>query len=125
MFAHSVRSRTRIHVPKVLAWDSNAANPVGAEYIILEKVPGIPLSEKWGCISDVDRYKLIERIVEVEKELANVRFPAYGSLYLRQSIPEESRRWLLDSALDPSKSFCIGPSCGRSWWRVGLERGPC
>ena len=128
-----VRSHTSIRVPKVLAWNSNAANSVGAEYLILEKVAGVPLSEKWDDMSDVDRYKLIERVVEVETELASLRFPAYGSLYFADFLPDISTRWLLGSAKDPSGSFCIGPPCSRPWLRAGfldnigreIESGPC
>jgi hypothetical protein len=129
-----VRSQTSIRVPKVFAWDSNPANPVGAEYIVMEKVAGVPLSEKWRCISNLQRYKLIERVVDVEKELARIRFPAYGSLYLRDSLGKDSPRCLLNSSLDPSESFCIGPLCERSGWAgprcldiTGreLESGPC
>ncbi|MCJ1262801.1 hypothetical protein MMC22_002671 [Lobaria immixta] len=104
------RSRTSIRVPKVLDWDSNSANPIGAEYIFLEKVNGVPLSEKWNFASDVDQCKIIDRVVEMEMELAGLHFPAYGSLYLRDSLPHGSSHCLLDSSLDPSGSFCIGPS---------------
>lgn len=31
-------AHTNIPVPKIFAWDSDAANPVGAEYMIMEKV---------------------------------------------------------------------------------------
>ena len=80
-----------------------AANPVGAEYIILEKVNGVSVSERWDCISDLDRYKIIQLIVEVEKVLACLRFPAYGSLYLRDSPPCEYSRCLTDYSLDPTQ----------------------
>jgi hypothetical protein len=35
-------------VPKVYAWNSRAENPVGAEYIVMEKAPGIQLSDVWN-----------------------------------------------------------------------------
>ena len=127
-----VRTRTSIPVPKVLAWDSNAANPVGAEYTILEKVPGVPLSQKWDSMSETEQYSLIERIVNLEKELACLRFPAYGSLYFRQAIADESRRCTLNASLDPSQLFCVGPSCDRSWLtskaldaKESDSEGPC
>ena len=41
-----VRSRTSIRVPEMFAWSSNATNPVGAEFSIMEKVRGVGLSEK-------------------------------------------------------------------------------
>lgn len=84
---------------------------MGAEYIFLEKMNGVPLSEKWDSASDVDRYEIIQRIVEIERELAGLHFPAKGSLYFRHSLPLGTSRCLLDSTLDPSESFCVGPSC--------------
>ncbi|KAI2792725.1 hypothetical protein POX_b02767 [Penicillium oxalicum] len=41
-----LRSRTSIRVPEMFAWSSNATNPVGAEFSIMEKVRGVGLSEK-------------------------------------------------------------------------------
>jgi len=43
-----VRNVLHIPAPKVYAWCSRAnETPVGAEYIIMEKVPGIKLSHVW------------------------------------------------------------------------------
>ena len=75
-----MRSRTPIRVSKVLAWEAKSTNPVGAEYIILERVPGVALAKKWDDINDINRYKLIEHIVDMEKHLSDLHFPAYGSL---------------------------------------------
>lgn len=72
----------------MLDWSSNTENPVGAEYIFLGKIDGVPLSDKWYSASDIDRYKIIECIVEMEKELAVLHFPAYGSPYIRDSRPQ-------------------------------------
>lgn len=36
----------RIPVPKVLAYSPDETNPVGTEYILLEKLEGTPLSEQ-------------------------------------------------------------------------------
>ena len=35
-----VAERTTIPAPKVYAWDADPDNLVGAEYILLEKIPG-------------------------------------------------------------------------------------
>ena len=89
---------------------------MGVKYIILENIPGVALSERWETMNAVDRYKLIHRVVEMEKELVGFEFPAYGSLFLLESMPSDSQRYLLPSTLDPSQSFCVGPSCDRFWW---------
>jgi hypothetical protein len=33
-----IAERTAVPVPKMYAWNSDASNPVGAEYMIMEKV---------------------------------------------------------------------------------------
>lgn len=43
-----MRKHTSIPVPDVLAWNSDAFNDVGREYIIPEKAPGIQLYKKMG-----------------------------------------------------------------------------
>lgn len=44
-----VRQHTSVAVPRVLSWNSDSLNPVGAEYIIIEKAAGgstIPIMEQ-------------------------------------------------------------------------------
>lgn len=41
-----VQSYLSIRVPEVYAWSSNPTNPVGAKYIIMEKIRGIALAER-------------------------------------------------------------------------------
>lgn len=129
-----MRSRTSIRVPKIFAWSSDATNPVGAEFIIMEKIRGVALSEKWEAMNTLEHYKIIDQVVQVEKELGNISFPAYGSLFLRVSLPATCRQYPLPPELDPEGLFCIGPSCKRTWWHgnfidifqsVSKDMGPC
>ncbi|KAL2859814.1 uncharacterized protein BJX67DRAFT_376029 [Aspergillus lucknowensis] len=129
-----LQSRTSIRVPKVFAWSSDAANPVGTEYIIMEKIGGVALAETWAAMNTLERYKIIDQVVQVEKELASIVFPAYGSLFLRESLPATIRQYPLPPELDPDELFCIGPSCKRTWWHdnfvdvlrsVSKDVGPC
>ncbi|EPS30223.1 hypothetical protein PDE_05173 [Penicillium oxalicum 114-2] len=80
-------SRTSIRVPEMFAWSSDATNPVGAEFSIMEKI--------------------IDQVTEIEKELGNISFPAYGSLFLRDSLPAKCRQYPLPPELDPEGLFCI------------------
>ena len=89
--------------------------------------------EIWDEINEADRLLLIERLTKLESQLATISFPAYGSLYFRDSIVEESRRVLLESSIDPSSSYCVGPACDRHWpsgfngelSQPELNTGPC
>jgi len=128
-----VSSHTTIPVPKVLAWSADSSNPVGAEYIIMEKAPGIQLFKVWDDITEADRLKLIKDLTQLEKQFAEIRFPAYGSLYFRHSIAKSRERILLDSSIDPAGLFCVGPACGPAWTdgispadiEPDIDAGPC
>ena len=128
-----VNSHTTIPVPKILAWSADPSNPVGAEYIIMQKAPGIQLFKVWDDITEADRLNLIKGLTQLENQFAAVRFPAYGSLYFRHSISKASERILLDSSVDPTGLFCVGPACGPAWTdgispadiQPDIDAGPC
>jgi hypothetical protein len=128
----AVRTHTQVPVPKVLAWSSDPSNPVGAEYIIMEKASGIQLFKAWGAMSDYDQFRLVKHLTKLEGELAAIRFPASGSLYLCESMSDDDMYVALGSDMDPSGRFCIGPSCERGWDAQGkaapsspFNQGPC
>ncbi|KAE8407474.1 phosphotransferase family protein [Aspergillus pseudonomiae] len=114
-----LQSRTSIPVPVVFAWSPDPANPVGAEHIIMEKVPGVALGEKWDSMNMLERFEIITQIIQMESELRSMVLSAYGSLYLRDSqhsLPRDFQYHPLPADLDPDGSFCVGPSCHRTAW---------
>jgi hypothetical protein len=66
-------------VPKVLAWSCDALNPVGIEYIVMEKARGYQLGEVWGEMNQLQKYKVIQNLVMLESQLASLKFPGYGN----------------------------------------------
>jgi hypothetical protein len=113
----------------VLAWSSNSSNPIGVEYIILEKAPGIQLFKVWGDLEGPQRFSLIKQLVEIEWQLSSIQFPAYGYLYLTESIDNPNPCERLDKAIDSAGNYCIGRSCDRKW-EIGMgdsqpHAGPC
>ncbi|TQB69797.1 hypothetical protein MPDQ_001334 [Monascus purpureus] len=105
-----LRSHTTLHILAVLAWSLKSDNHVGAEYIIMEKISGVPLAEIRETMSPLERYKVIDQIVDMEKELESLEFPAYGSIYLRDKGFDEFQSCPLPSVRDPAELFCVGPS---------------
>lgn len=118
-------------VPEILAWDCDPSNPVGAEYIIMDKAAGQQLFQVWGDMSEPHRYKLIQNLARLESSLASTQFPAYGNIYFRRSNIERSLN--LDSKTDPDGLFCLGPAYNSEWPGDSLEQseevrnysGPC
>ncbi|KAF3899222.1 Mitochondria protein Fmp29 [Trichophyton interdigitale] len=120
-----LRETLHIPVPRVLAYSPTSDNPVGAEYILMERLRGEALGPKWLSLSKTDMVDLMTQIARIEKKIFDFKFPAYGSLYHRHDIPKESR---VDFEVDGG-DFCIGPICKRQFWHgeradMELDRGP-
>ena len=99
---------------------------MGAEYIIMEKATGVPLFQSWGTMTEFEKLQLIKNLTKIEAQLAAVKFPAYGGLYLRTDISRSNRS--LDGDIDPSQSFYIGPTCDRAFYTdvtPEFNNGPC
>lgn len=120
-----VKRHTTIPVPRALSWSCDGSNPVGAEYIFMEKAPGVPLFQVWGTMTEFEKLQLIKNLTRLEAQLATIRFPVYGGLYLRTDMSRSNRA--LDGDIDPSQSFCIGPSCDRAFntdMTLEINQGP-
>ncbi|RAL15958.1 uncharacterized protein BO97DRAFT_458945 [Aspergillus homomorphus CBS 101889] len=103
-----LRQYTSLPIPNVLAWNPDKTNEIGSEYLIVEKIYGVALKDLWENLSSLDRYSIIEKIVAMETELANLDFSAYGALYLRGSVPDQPKYYPLASERDCGESFCVG-----------------
>ena len=123
-----VQKNTGVPIPKILDWSDDATNCVGSEYIIMEHVAGVQLHQKWPHMSGDEKVKCIDAIYRKLKDVANLDFPAYGSLYFSTSVSGSS------FTLPLQDDFCIGPHCGTRYWDCGDCRyyrhyapnhGPC
>ncbi|EER42917.1 phosphotransferase enzyme family protein [Histoplasma capsulatum H143] len=102
-----------ITTPKVYAWCSTRENPVGSEYIIMEKLDGSPLGDVWFTMTPKEQHGIMNQIVEWETRLMSLNFPASGSIYYRNDILSEEGIPLPDCS---DHEFCIGPIAHYSWW---------
>lgn len=46
-------------MPKVLAWNGNAENEVGSEYIMMQEASGIKLLHEWDGVHPADKVQII------------------------------------------------------------------
>jgi hypothetical protein len=133
-----LRTVLEIPVPKVLAWSSRREpNPVGTDYIIMEKVKGVQLQDRWDTISGKEDFiPLMQDSLKIEQKLFGVRFSQIGSIYFKEDVdPHLQSRALLRNAHDHIRAsdvekYRIGPIADWSWWRgtrskLDIDRGPC
>ncbi|KAH7397042.1 kinase-like domain-containing protein [Phaeosphaeria sp. MPI-PUGE-AT-0046c] len=129
------RAVLEIPVPKVLAWCSQAhETPVGAEYIIMEEVPGVQIEEVWPRMSIEDRFAIVKSVAGYQKIWTSVSFTKYGSLYFAKDLNNTSRSQPLyiDTNGDQitNEQFAIGPTTSRETFDNGrgeieFDTGPC
>lgn len=130
-----LRTSLDIPVPQVFAWASmaNISNPVGAEYIIMEKVQGDSLASRWLSFSTEEFIEVIKQIVDIENRLFSAPFSEYGSLYYKNDIERVICKDRQDERTRedvPFNQFRIGPIATRSFWgekqdQLTVNHGPC
>ncbi|KAL8897818.1 MAG: hypothetical protein Q9207_007008 [Kuettlingeria erythrocarpa] len=112
-----------ISVPKIYAYSATAQNPIGSEYIIMEKVQGKELRGIWFDMTPQQTLKIVEQIVEMESLLFSIHLPANGSIYYKRDLPAE-----LETVEIPGTGefggFCIGPEVRCRWWYKEREKLP-
>ncbi|QIX02457.1 hypothetical protein AMS68_007974 [Peltaster fructicola] len=116
-----------IPVPKVYTWCSQAdQTAVAAEYIIMEKAPGVLLDTLWPKMDLEARFAVVESLLKFCSAWADFKHEGYGSIYFEKDLPPSAAR--LPFA-HQGRDFALGTIVGRSWCddgrdTVALDRGP-
>ncbi|OGM48773.1 hypothetical protein ABOM_003006 [Aspergillus bombycis] len=118
-----LRTVLKVPVPKVLAYSTSSENPVGAEYIIMERVHGESLASRWPTLETEEMKIIMKQLAQIERNISSFSFPGYGSLYRKNDIAGETQIPI------EVEGFCIGPVAARQFWhgernQMDLDRGP-
>ncbi|KAI1970132.1 hypothetical protein LOZ55_006628 [Ophidiomyces ophidiicola] len=116
--------------PQIHAWNASIdpkKNPVGAEFIVMEKMAGVPLSDVWCDLKPDQKVKVCVQIIGFMKRWTNVHFPAIGSLYYAETISKSSKNSLYFDGNDSVRNsrFAVGPSSNRDWSDEGRRDIQC
>ncbi|KAL7280984.1 hypothetical protein ACG7TL_005934 [Trametes sanguinea] len=132
-----LRTEHGIPTPIVRAWCSRAdSSPVGIEYILYEKIPGVQLALLDNDdlpLEDDPFVDVLTGLVAIESRLSKTGFSQIGSIYYKEDVPDSLRNralyadWIVPKA--NSERFRIGPTVDREFWRGGraaldIDRGP-
>ena len=114
-----------IPAPRVLAYSVDT-NPVGVEYMLMEKLPGRPIGDAWFDLSEEERLKVLLEIVKLEAKLFVIKLPASGSLYYDRDLSPGTPKTHVPESQD---GLCIGPYAALRWWfgergDLQIDRGP-
>ena len=116
-----------IRIPKVLAWASSpAATAVGAQFILLEYMPGVSLDRHWDNVRGLATGETLQSVVKAEMELMDsLQFSGIGSIYFKEDVPPDVQRPLFASDHDAGHlkslgdTYCLGPLVNR--YETGLS----
>ena len=110
-----IRHFTSIPVPTIYAYDSSTANPLGLEWMLMEKIEGKELGDRWLDMDNEDHKRVVHQVAQWMDEMSKLQSDQIGGVYLR---------WT-DSELE----FFIGPSVDLRFVRnrrrsYRVNRGP-
>ncbi|KAE8137446.1 hypothetical protein BDV38DRAFT_282993 [Aspergillus pseudotamarii] len=83
-----IRQHTSIPVPRVLTYCSSSDNELRFEWILMEKIGGIPLSDMWDEMSFDTKASLTTEVCGYLRVLQDLQFTQIGSLYF-SSVREQ------------------------------------
>jgi aminoglycoside phosphotransferase (APT) family kinase protein len=69
-----LRNILDLPVPRIFAYSTTNANPVGAEYIIMELLQGDSLASRWPSLSTAELKEVMSQISEVEQKISSSVF---------------------------------------------------
>lgn len=110
-----VRNFTSIRLPLVYAYDSSTNNQLGLEWILMEKIQGQSLIEKWDDLSDETLVALTNKMADWQTELCSIRSNKIGGIYMRCVAGR------LEFFVGPSVDLCF--CCNRALF-YDIPRGP-
>ncbi|RMZ77268.1 hypothetical protein DV738_g4502, partial [Chaetothyriales sp. CBS 135597] len=112
-------------VPQVHGYSVTSNNPVGCEYIIMEKMPGKEIGNAWYDMSVSERKSVTSEVAKLEAIMFSIPLPGFGSIYHKRDLAAT------DKSIDipAHQGLCIGPDAALEWWCDGrdslaIDRGP-
>ncbi|KAL4784214.1 hypothetical protein BJX76DRAFT_348012 [Aspergillus varians] len=105
-----LQAKLSLPIPKILDWNDNRSNAVGAEYIIQEHVAGVQLHQMWPRMSGEQHMLCTKMLSMALEKLASLDFPSYGSLYFSDGPLESHMKVPFE------QGFCVGPHCSPVFW---------
>ena len=121
-----------IPVPEVYGYSATSDNEAGTEFIFMAFMGDSNGAEVWDELEEKDVISILEQVVQLEKIIMGITFPAGGSLYFAEDLENAPKGVSGPTKGIPlkDKQFCIGPETSRPLWfgrrsRLDVERGPC
>ncbi|KAH7086000.1 kinase-like domain-containing protein [Paraphoma chrysanthemicola] len=103
-----VREHTTIPVPEVIAFESDLTNELGFEWVLMERLDGRPLREKWHDLSWLKKGLIVQQVADFVAQLSRFKFSLIGSIYSHnvcqddEHQPASNHHFTIDEAVTPT-----------------------
>ncbi|CAG9977305.1 unnamed protein product [Clonostachys byssicola] len=120
-----LRQKSTIPVPRPIAWNSSATNPLGYEWALLEKVPGVELEDVWLKVPWEKKVDIVESIASYLGQIwsLDLRFSKIGSLY-RTTFVDHERSDDTSPPATPTEPSSMSMSRADAAFKEGFKIGP-
>ncbi|EKM79538.1 hypothetical protein AGABI1DRAFT_74635 [Agaricus bisporus var. burnettii JB137-S8] len=113
-------------VPEVYDYSPSSDNAAKTEYIFMEFVRGVKLSDVWLEPQEPDIVSVLRQLVQLESQMMSIPFPAGGSLYYTSDLKKVAGRTGIPLN---DEGFCVGPDARLHMWygrrsQLDVDRGP-
>ncbi|PHH91958.1 hypothetical protein CDD83_9597 [Cordyceps sp. RAO-2017] len=98
-----------VPVPAVVRFDASDDNPLGHEFVLVERVPGRSVDTMYAGLDDEAKARLVEQLTDVVVELAAHRWTHVGGLHIDDATGEPVPGPLLED------TFWTAPDIARLW----------
>ncbi|KAI2776309.1 phosphotransferase enzyme family-domain-containing protein [Daldinia loculata] len=89
-----IDENTRLPVPKVRHYDSSRNNPIGFEWVLMDRIDGSPLSQCWESITQGAKERIVKQIAEYAAISFRRQFKGIGNIYPSESHQSDLQpRW--------------------------------
>jgi hypothetical protein len=95
-----------VPVPRVYGYSPVSDNAAKTEYIFMQLMQGMKLSDVWPDLEEQDLTSIPHQVVQLESQMMSISFPAGGSLYYAHDLNKVAGR---ATVLLKDERFCVGP----------------
>lgn len=96
-----LESKTSVPVPQIIASDSSANNELKFEWIIMKRVPGLPLAQIWAYLDWEAKMSCVNDVAVIMAQLFELRYNSIGNLFHEKDLCHLSDRPSEGDAVEP------------------------
>ncbi|KAI0846652.1 kinase-like domain-containing protein [Daldinia vernicosa] len=111
-----IKENTHLPVPKVRHYDSSRDNPIGFEWILMDYIDGIPLSQCWESITQGSKERIVKQIAEYAAISFTRQFRGIGNIY-----PSESHQSNIQPRVGEMASMAMPFRTAFKWTKCRLR----